>query len=286
MDLFSKIFRSTFGIDGQDQRNLPKPPENLIIDRSDDIDLQRPIDVFQHFHHVFADFDRMFANFGNIFESFPSAEVESSKDFDSQPESLRDQLLKQPDSEQRQPWRGGRQDIEQRDEGFSNFFGRVWSQKPYWNKAIQEKIDTDLDETVKLNGLDRVLDQPHEFQRPPQGHNSRFSRVSVNVRRNADGKIEQKRTTMDSDGNETTIITRSVGGKTFEQTTTKQRNGEVEIKEDWSNVDPEEQTNFKQRWNLFSAPRLEAPPSSGFGNDKLDDKTESIFEKLFGPRST
>lgn len=50
----------------------------------------------------------------------------------------------------------------------------------------------------------------------------------------------------DSEGNETTVVTRSVDGKTFKQTTTKKRNGEVDVTEDWSNVKPGrlEELNF------------------------------------------
>ena len=50
----------------------------------------------------------------------------------------------------------------------------------------------------------------------------------------------------DSEGNETTVVTRSIDEKTFKQTTTKKRNGEVEVTEDWSNVNPGwlEEQNF------------------------------------------
>lgn len=57
---------------------------------------------------------------------------------------------------------------------------------------------------------------------------------------------------VDSEGNETTVLTRSVDGKTFEKTTTKRQSGEVEVKEDWSNVDPGKMENlFVSRAKYF-----------------------------------
>lgn len=283
MDIFSKIFRSTFGIDGRDNK---KPPDGFFFDDHDGNNtVPQPDDLLSYFDQVFANFDKVFGNFGSNFDNLPAIEPETGAEFNSQPGSLRDQMLKEPDSNS-QSWRD--RTTGQRDENpeAPNFFHRFWSQKPYWNRAIQEKLDTDLDELVKNNGLDAILDSDKSVCPPPARHfSSGFNRFSVNTRRTADGKVEEHRTMTDSEGNETTVVTRSVDGKTFKQTTTKKRNGEVEVTEDWSNVNPEDQANFKQRWNLFSTPRLEAPPAAGLLKEDTDGgKLDSIFEKLFGSK--
>lgn len=283
MDIFSKIFRSTLGIDERDYR---KPPDEFFSDDHDSNNtVPQPDDLLNYFDQMFANFDKVFGNFGSHFDNLPAIEPEPGEESNSQPGSLRDQMLKEPDSNS-QSWRDPR--ARQRDENpeAPNFFHRFWSRTPYWNRTIQEKLDTDLDELVKNNGLDALLESDKSICKPPARHfSSSFNRFSINTRRTADGKVEEQRTMTDSEGNETTVVTRSVDGKTFKQTTTKKRNGEVDVTEDWSNVKPEDQADFKQRWNLFSTPQLEVPPSAGLLKEDTDGgKTESIFEKLFGSK--
>lgn len=281
MDSLSKLFRSTLGIDGRDYK---KPPDEFFFDGPDGNNTApRPEDFLSYFDQVF---DKVFSQFGGHFDQLPTIEPETGPEFNSRPGSLRDQMLKEPDSNS-QSWRDHRTDQRDDNPEVPSFFNHFWSRKPYWNRAIQEKLDTDLDELVKNNGLDAILDSEKSFCPPPARHfSSGFQHFSVNTRRTADGKVEEHRTMTDSEGNETTVVTRSIDEKTFKQTTTKKRNGEVEVTEDWSNVNPEDQANFKQRWNLFSTPQLEAPrPSAGLLKEDTDGgKLESIFEKLFGSK--
>jgi len=50
-------------------------------------------------------------------------------------------------------------------------------------------------------------------------------------------KLEETRTIVDSEGNQQTIVSRTINGQTVRQTTRKNKSGETEVSEDLINMD-------------------------------------------------
>ncbi|XP_075418619.1 HCLS1-associated protein X-1 [Tenrec ecaudatus] len=169
-----------------------------------------------HFHHNFG-FDDLVRDFNSIFSELgawtlpsrppelPGSESEMPGERQRKGETLRDSMLKYPDSHQPRIFGG----VTEHDAGIeSPKPAPDWgSQRPFqrfddmWPATPHPKAreDNDLDSQVSQEGLGPVL-QP----RP----RSYFKSVSVTKITKPDGTVEEHRTVVDSEGRKETTVTR------------------------------------------------------------------------------
>ncbi|XP_053133206.1 HCLS1-associated protein X-1 [Hemicordylus capensis] len=230
------LFRGVFGFRGE---RRPRDPFFGGITRDDDDEDDddedgspyfgaRPSDDFgfgftfgpggMRFHDSFG-FDELFRDFNDLFNEmgawsqpsrsfeFPGVEAPPlMDDSHGKKESLRDSMLKYPDS--RWPRRA-------REEGSGPTApeGRPW--QPFQGVGEREsapidlkdapKEDRDLDSHVTSEGLETIL--------PPAKPRSYFKSVSVTKVVAPDGTVEERRTVRDSQGHEETVVTRRSRGE-------------------------------------------------------------------------
>lgn len=124
--------------------------------------------------------------------------------------SLRDFMLKTPDSNQGGPQPGLSREPRIEGRPFSKF-NDIWRRGPQKAPEEEHKGDRDLDSVVSSGGLDQILSPP-AAQAPSQPRiRSFFQSVTVTKVVKPDGTVEERRTVRDDHGNEETTVTRSGG---------------------------------------------------------------------------
>lgn len=228
-------------------------------------------DMFRQLDEAFSN---MMKNFGAFDGHFPDQEQGDFHFVPSVPPPpehnmpLRDRMLKEPDTNDRLPPR--HDDIFDRFQQFDNF-----------DRSHESHKDSDLDDTVRLGGLSKIFESPAQELTPAVPKTNRFFRsVSVRTHRDANGRVEERRTVVDDKGEQTTV-TRTVDGQTVRQTTVQKKDGQQETIEDLINMDEKDKKNFEQRWH---SPR---PGDSMHVLPRSDDTLQnpgdtSIFHRLFG----
>jgi hypothetical protein len=299
------IFRSFFGFPNRKDSRSRLPDDSEAFEdphqtENDDHDIHgavpfgnsdlfmftHPDDIFRQFDDMFAKFDNIFRGFGmpfempsvdrgpgegNIFPALPPAE-----DREITP---RDKMLKRPDL---LPPGDARTDDSSR-----GFFGRLWSH-PTWDRRTEIKQDEDVDDSVRSSGLNSLFDdeEARMMKRPSlPSHHSAFQSVSVHTYRGPDGKVEERRTMVDGRGNEQTIVTRSMDGRTVRQTTKRNKNGEQEVIEDLINMDEKDKDSFEEKWRIpkSHSKSLDMLPRNDVLREHDTDISDlSLFKKLFG----
>ncbi|XP_029436019.1 HCLS1-associated protein X-1 isoform X2 [Rhinatrema bivittatum] len=199
-----------------------------------------------HFHDYFG-FEEFFRDFNELFRDLPSIEAPPSaadSASDKKGQSIRDSMLKYPDShlpQLEEPLGSQGEPHEQQDrwEPFSSFED-TW--KIFPNPGYKKtKQDEDLDSQVSSQGLDDILKA--EEPRP----RSYFQSISVTKVIGADGCIEEHRTVQDSQGNKETTITRRNGTQTL-ITSTKNQQGKEQPTENMMNMEDRNLTQFIDGW--------------------------------------
>lgn len=168
------------------------------------------------FHDNFG-FDDLVRDFNNIFSEMgawtlpahpfelPGPELETSGERRQEGQTLRDSMLKYPDSNQPRIF-GGVLESDARtdspkpapDWGSQRPFHRFDDMWPV-NPHSRAREDKDLDSKVSQEGLDPVLQpQPKSY----------FKSVSVTKITRPDGTVEERRTVVDSEGRTETTVTR------------------------------------------------------------------------------
>ena len=113
-----------------------------------------------------------------------------------------------------------------------------------------------------------------ESPNPPRSGNFNFSfSSSKSTVRLPDGTVEHRESSRNSDGNETTIVTRNFGDKSHTVTTVRKPNGEEEKTENFVNMTKED---FGKIQNEHASQNL-VP----FWQ-KESNQNKSIFDKFFG----
>lgn len=227
-------------------------------------------DIFRQMDEAF---NRMMKNFGSFdghvpdqdpddFHFVPPLPPPSERDV-----PLRDRMLKRPE--------GNDKFSPKQDDFFDRF-----QHRSDFDRNQESCKDSDLDDTVRSGGLGKIFENPAAEVTPAVPKVNRFFRsVSVYTHRDANGRVEERRTVFDDKGEETTV-TRTVDGQTVRQTTIQKKNGETETAEDLINMDEKDKENFENRWH-----------SPGSGNPlqilpRNDDTAgnpgdTSIFRRLF-----
>lgn len=180
---------------------------------------------------------------------------------------LRDRMLKEPDGNDRLSPK--QDDFFDRFQRYSNF-----------DKSHESHKDSDLDDTVRSGGLSRIFENPAPEVTPAVPKVNRFFRgVSVQTHRDASGRVEERRTVFDDEGEQTTV-TRTVDGQTVRQTTIQKKNGETETVEDLINMDEKGKENFEDKWHSpRSGNPLQILPRNDDAAGSLGDT--SVFRRLF-----
>ncbi|XP_013394478.1 uncharacterized protein LOC106161946 isoform X2 [Lingula anatina] len=276
------ILRSFFGIPGRDRNDNRSPLFRPLYedDEEDDFDEFRThFPSFGHGSGIFRQFEDMFRQMEEEFRGMgidrPGPGMMPGNDAPQRsPGHLRDYMLKQPDEDT----------------------SRL-NPTPY---SSEEREDKDLDADVRSKGLDAVLRGLPSFKEPPHQRDEE-PRVTPNqpsfrsfgssssfvTIRGADGKIEQRKTVRDSEGNEETTVIRQIGDKTHTIITHRDKYGREQVQEDYKNIEGSELPNFDSKWqgqgrmNESNDPRnqLIKPEhdSSMFGRGFLSN----IFEKFY-----
>lgn len=122
------------------------------------------------------------------------------------------------------------------------------------SNITKPKSDSDVDGKVNLDDLDTLLkDKPSHELTPFQGQKSPQFRMfgqsmSSKTFRRPDGTIETHQTRKDNEGNEETTITKQLGDKRYTLTIKTDKNGHQERIEDMVNLDEQELSKFKGKW--------------------------------------
>jgi hypothetical protein len=249
--------------------------------------------MFRHFDDMFRSFDEVFRSMGMA--EFPSHQFPSVPSIEQPPPdsgSLRDHMLKQPDSHT--PNSRKEQPLPEPFPGQHrpSFFGRLWSPGSWIRPTVDSntKADTDLDEQVKEGNLDSIFgnkkvqaeDMPPVMGSPTP---SVSKRASVRTYRSADGRIEEHYAFSDEMGNEKRTVRRTMGDQTHEVITNIDgKSGEKDTKENFTNMDENDKCEFDQRW---ISPPVRAPQKGkvtvGEGHlyKEMDTQTRSLFKNLF-----
>ncbi|XP_033634811.1 HCLS1-associated protein X-1-like [Asterias rubens] len=243
--------------------------------------------------NIFGHFEEMFKNFGHN-EFLPSVFSEAGKEPptpslpspSSKHRSPRDLMLKHPDSDEPStapsttlPDQAGKDRLQGNPSAESPSWFSLWTSKPEWQWTLPSlpssthREDQDIDEQVKGRKLDEIL-----TQRDPSSSSSSSSSspsaifsqtptfrsysksISIQTVRKPDGTVEQRRTETDGDGNVTTTVT---------------------------STNPNEGRNSHTSPGWRTPPCQRSPTTDPFRNRVEDtplaqDKTDSIFKKLFG----
>jgi len=176
----------------------------------------------------------------------------------------------------------------------------------------EPKVDTDLDEEdVSIGDLSKLFSNKdqnklNQFKpfgqspwsqfegKPDEGRSSFFSSfgssTSQQTIRRADGSIETKSTSRDSQGNETTTIRRRIGEEEHIETIKRGSDGTQVKTDQFVNMDDNGLEDFNSRWN---GNQSKQPPSSqdrlqrySPRNDMISPPADklygSLFDKFFG----
>jgi hypothetical protein len=115
--------------------------------------------------------------------------------------------------------------------------------------------DQDLDDQVSVRGLDSVLrpQQPEESRNPfgfsGFSSSSSSSSWSYSGSFGGPGKVEERHTFRDSQGNEKETLTRKFGDKTYSMTKKRTATGSEEFDQNMVNMSEEELREFERLWN-------------------------------------
>ncbi|XP_067666892.1 HCLS1-associated protein X-1-like [Haliotis asinina] len=243
--------------------------------------------MFHHFHDemqkqmdsLHQQMEEMFKQFGAV--DFPSV-VPGEPSVPAVTEKPRDKMLK-PDQSERSPVSSSpegqpRQDV-------PSLFGRFFSIPRFGQIQQEEKVDRDLDSEVESKDLSQILKPTHPERREMFPHSpgkfSHHGSVSITTIRGADGKLEQRKTVIDSDGNEETTVTRQLGDKSHTTRTKKDEFGVVEENQTMKNMDEDDLKSFDTQWQKKG--RQPTDPRDSMIIPKSDyNETRSIFRNLFG----
>lgn len=271
------IFSFLFGFPSTHDRHQRPFSDNTVPHGEDDNGGEFfgfPAFPFNHddiFRQMDEAFNRMMKNFGAFdghvpdqepgdFHFVPSLPPPSERDV-----PLRDRMLKRPE--------GNDKFSPKQDDFFDRF-----QHRSDFDRSQEGRKDSDLDDTVHSGGLGKIFENPAPEVTPavPKVHKF-FRGVSVHTHRDANGRVEERRTVFDDEGEQTTV-TRTVDGQTVRQTTIQKKNGETETAEDLINMDEKDKENFESRWHSpRSGNLLQILPR----NDDTAGDT-SIFRRLFG----
>lgn len=273
------IFSFLFGFPSPHDRHQRPFNEDTIPYREDDHGGEFfgfhgfPFNHDDMFRQMDEAFNRMMKNFGAFDGHVPDQEQGDFQFVPSLPPPperdvpLRDKMLKQPDNSDR--FSHKQDDFFDRFQHHSNF-----------DKSQESCKDSDLDDKVRSGGLGKIFDNPAPELTPAVPKVNRFFRgVSVHTHRDANGRVEERRTVFDDEGEQTTV-TRTVDGQTVRQTTIQKKTGDTETVEDLINMDEKDKDNFESKWH---SPRSGNPLQILPRNDDTPGSAgdTSIFRRLF-----
>ncbi|KAM4690088.1 HCLS1-associated protein X-1-like isoform 2-T2 [Rhinophrynus dorsalis] len=160
------------------------------------------------FEDFFRDFNELFADFGAItrgIPELPGIEPPPQRPEGSGTRSLRDHMLKYPDSHLPREQPSKSEDPSARDiprlPGASPWGKYGWGDSSLRIPEGEQRQDKDLDSEVSSQGLDTIL-------RPAEPRSSScFQSVSVSRVTRPDGTVEERRTVRDGQGNTSTTVT-------------------------------------------------------------------------------
>ncbi|XP_046354655.2 HCLS1-associated protein X-1-like isoform X1 [Haliotis rufescens] len=243
--------------------------------------------MFHHFHDEMQkqmdslnqQMEEMFKQFGAV--DFPSV-LPGEPSGPAVTQKPRDKMLK-PGQSEGSPASPSLEDQPRLDA--PSLFRRFFTVPRFGQIQQEEKVDKDLDNDVEGKDLSKILSpmQPERRGMFPHGPGifSHHGSVSITTIRGADGKLEQRKTVIDSDGNEETTVTRQVGDKSHTIRTKKDEFGVVEENQTMKNIDKDDLTSFDEQWQ--NKGRQPTDPRDTMVIPKSDsDETRSIFRNLFG----
>ncbi|XP_063802923.1 HCLS1-associated protein X-1 [Pseudophryne corroboree] len=166
------------------------------------------------FESFFRDFNELFADFGSMIRdvpNLPGIEPPSQNPGGSRSGSLRDFMLKYPDSHlPREQFPFSQDSSSQEGPRYPGWLPRGsnrWEDGPVAVPPGNTKRDRILDSEVSSHGLDSIL-------KPTNPTSSSFFRsVSISKVMRPDGTVEEKRTVQDGQGNTSTTVTVTKDGQ-------------------------------------------------------------------------
>lgn len=266
----------------------------------------------EHFFHssqsdFLQEFDQMFQNiFGRFLGdlNLPSQAIPPrspsegpQENIFQHPKSLRDRMLKGPDTSQGNDnlddQLGGSQLDGHLSPPSSSMFGDFWRLPFAGLRYPDQRADVDLDSQVEMgtHSLDDILAQKENDQGgwhiSPSSSSSSFSSVTIV---DSDGISETKTTRRDYNGEEEVTITRRIGDQLHTVTRRKDSSGNEETEEDTVNIDRGRRGrhDFNEKWQNSkrsgeSFPHL-SDGSASNPQSSLFSIVESLMEDFFPRR--
>ncbi|XP_052102715.1 HCLS1-associated protein X-1-like isoform X2 [Mytilus californianus] len=277
------FFKSFFGFN-RTQEHHPFSRENIWDedgnDEEDDhgmfffhFDLNRQMESMQR------EMEDMFRNFGAV-EFFPGSQHPEVRN----PQNPRDLMLKGNEHKEeifmqpRQPFAPeSRTQQNPRDQMLKDNEEKKES-KPYFIQpftpfrspfsprlpATEKREDSDVDGKLGVDDVAKLFDSPKsqpEFRMEQPKTYSYNRSFSFTTSRGPDGRVEQRKTVRDGDGNEEVTVTRSIGDQSHSFTIKKDKSGVEEKIENFKNMDEKDMNKFNRTWKSQQQPSL--PESKG-----------------------
>lgn len=271
---FRDFFRSVFDTrrkDWSEQTGLQDP------DDEENTDMEFNIDSFNWNieMNMQREIEEMFKNFP--FRFFPDSHdpIEYKA-----PQSPRDEMLKDDKKGDSKPY------FVEPKQPFNSPFGTPFGVPFHPRVPVPfegKKEDTDLDGKLSVDDVTDLLNKPPT--QPRKSFNSRS--YSVVRSHGPDGRVEEKRTSRDQDGNEEVTVTRSFGNQSHSVTIKTDKSGHEEKIENFNNMDEGDLSKFNESWK--TSPKVkEALPAIPDQLLKGDNSTinnsdnSRLFDKFFG----
>lgn len=221
-------------------------------------------DMFMMVEKQFEDMSR---SFGHM---VPQPALEGPADYNNRG-SIRDRMLKSPES-----YHNPRQDQDLDDRFSSGDYDSVLSSGPSTENVPDNRI---------------VLAPPRNHYQPPGGR-MWGSSMSVTRIQGADGKVEERRTTQDFSGNQSTTVTRQLGDQSYSTTIKSNKTGGVQEEiEEFNNMGEADLDEFQKKWDRRNQGRIgpgdtrnNQPPSNELmlrNQPPMDPTYDDLYRKFF-----
>ncbi|XP_031572031.1 uncharacterized protein LOC116306126 [Actinia tenebrosa] len=284
-------------------------PEPHIYEQFDDFDEQRHNDIvvieggdmFREMESMFENFFKGFPlNFNpqdrSIFD--PRLGIESPSDDPSQqdqeePGSLKDKMLKHPDTENYQEFSYNDEGHDAPGIGPHSWFGELWTSPFRHMTHPDEKLDKDLDSELEsgIQSLDEILSQkgndPSESLKSMRPWSSSSSSSFLQVTTiDSQGRTESRTTRRDSSGREEVTVTRKIGDQEHTVKHWKNEDGLESSEEKTVNIDQDDVSEFNQKWSQSNEDPLSIKDNDTTQQDPLglDSFYKNILDQFFPRR--
>ncbi|CAC5408845.1 HAX1 [Mytilus coruscus] len=292
------FFKSFFGFN-RTQEYHPFSRENIWDEDGNDeeedhgmffchFDLNRQMESMQR------EMEDMFQNFGAV-EFFPGSQHPEARN----PQNPRDQMLKDNEHKEEifmqpcQPFAPeSRTQQNPRDQMLKDNEEKKES-KPYFIQpftpfrspfsprlpATEKREDSDVDGKLGVDDVAKLFDSPKsqpEFRMEQPKSYSYNRSFSFTTSRGPDGRVEQRKTVRDGDGNEEVTVTRSIGDQSHSFTIKKDKSGVEEKIENFKNMDEKDMDKFNRTWKSQQQPSLPESKGDQMIRDNSPDLRDNI----------